>query len=66
MQGKGRAQLHRESLPAEGIHGSSWRITRVWFQAKGATGERAGPRDALSKREGGRIEFTAFNLFFRD
>lgn len=66
LQGKSRAKLHRESLPAEGIFRSLWRIMRVWLQGKGASWERAGPQDTLSKRQGGRIEFTELNLFFRD
>lgn len=66
LQGKSRAKLHRESLPAEGTHGSPWRIMRVWLHGKGASWERAGPRDTLSKRQGGRSEFTELNLFFWD
>lgn len=39
-------------------------MARAWLRGKGAGWERAGPRDTLSKREGGRIEFTELNLFF--
>ena len=63
--GGGQSQAPQGEPASEGIYRSLWRIEGLALR-KGSEQDRAGPRDTLSKREGGRIEFTELNLFFRD